>query len=292
MDIIAFGQRLKGLRGERSQAEIVAIIASKTGVPITAQTLGRYERGERKPDIEIIEALANTFEVSADYLLCRTDIKSTDNTEINVCDYTGLSEQAIHRIIYFTKDDWGKGFCKRSLHYIFETLEIGLLHDIDKFSFLKIKKNIFQNVVLKKYLNEKYPNIPDKEIHERGIFIFHREIGKKWFGKNYECYEVERNFNDYLEEMRKKYKLIDSDLTLDFEYEKYKMNNSLSRFIDDLSFEYLGEEQKYDEIEKYYSTAINGEMSEQEQRMYFLENWGITFPTDEEDLKSLADNKK
>lgn len=95
MDIFAFGQRLKVLRGERSQAEIVALIASKTGVPITAQTLGRYERGERKPDIEIVEALATTFEISADYLLCRTNVKTPEMSIQAICDYTGFSEDAI-----------------------------------------------------------------------------------------------------------------------------------------------------------------------------------------------------
>lgn len=95
MDIEAFGQRLRELRNGKSQTDIVKLIFEKTGLSITAQTLGRYENGKRKPDIEIIEALANTFDVSADYLLCRSDVKSTDIDLKAVCEYTGLDEKSI-----------------------------------------------------------------------------------------------------------------------------------------------------------------------------------------------------
>ena len=101
MDIEAFGQRLKELRNNKSQADIVKLIFEKTGLSITAQTYGRYENGKRKPDIEIIEALANTFDVSADYLLCRSDVKSVDNNMKAMCKYTGLSEAAVRKLHKF-----------------------------------------------------------------------------------------------------------------------------------------------------------------------------------------------
>lgn len=99
MDIEAFGQRLKELRNNKSQADIVKLIFEKTGISITAQTYGRYENGKRKPNIEIIEALANTFDVSADYLLCRSDVKSTDIDMKAMREYTGLNEKTIQTLI-------------------------------------------------------------------------------------------------------------------------------------------------------------------------------------------------
>lgn len=95
MDIEAFGHRLKELRNGRSQTDIVKLIFEKTGLSITAQTFGRYENGKRKPDIEIIEALANAFDVSADYLLCRSDVKTTDTDIKAMCEYTGLTPENI-----------------------------------------------------------------------------------------------------------------------------------------------------------------------------------------------------
>jgi transcriptional regulator with XRE-family HTH domain len=40
---------------------------------IDQSTYGKYELGKREPDIETIEALADYFNVSVDYLLGRTD---------------------------------------------------------------------------------------------------------------------------------------------------------------------------------------------------------------------------
>lgn len=106
MDIKLFGKRLKELRGKASQADCAAQILEKTGISLTAQTLGRYENGKRKPDIEIIEALAETFGVSADYLLCRTDVKSSDINIKTVCDYTGLHEESIKRLHSFKNSNY------------------------------------------------------------------------------------------------------------------------------------------------------------------------------------------
>lgn len=101
MNISVFGKRLKELRGKESQSDCATRILKKTGVSLTAQTLGRYEKGTRKPDIEIIEALAKTFDVSADYLLGLTDTKSPCIKVQAVCEYTGLSEKAIKNIRSF-----------------------------------------------------------------------------------------------------------------------------------------------------------------------------------------------
>ena len=105
MDIKRFGQRLKELRGNKSQADIVDMMTKKAGVSTTAQTLGRYERGERKPDLEIIEALSITFNVSADYLLCRSDVKSKDIDLKAACNYTMLSEQTVKVLKAFSELD-------------------------------------------------------------------------------------------------------------------------------------------------------------------------------------------
>lgn len=104
MDIKKFGQRLKELRGDKSQANIVEMMIKKTGISTTAQTLGRYERGERKPDLEIIEALATTFDVSADYLLCRTDIKTVDLDIQSFCNYIGCNESVIKQVRKYYDD--------------------------------------------------------------------------------------------------------------------------------------------------------------------------------------------
>ncbi|MCX7923763.1 MAG: helix-turn-helix domain-containing protein [Clostridia bacterium] len=68
-----FGERLKALREEKGykQENIAKILGVSRGA------ISKYENNEREPDIKIITALTNHFEVSVDYLFGKTDIRST-----------------------------------------------------------------------------------------------------------------------------------------------------------------------------------------------------------------------
>lgn len=63
-----FGKRLKSLRLEKgiSQKELATIIN------ISHTNISKYESNSLEPNIQIIDKLANYFDVSVDYLLGRT----------------------------------------------------------------------------------------------------------------------------------------------------------------------------------------------------------------------------
>ncbi|SFJ82534.1 helix-turn-helix domain-containing protein [Thermoflavimicrobium dichotomicum] len=61
------GQRLKMLRGKRTQDEI----AHKLG--ISRARYSHYENGRSEPDAEMLQKLADLYNVTTDYLLGRTD---------------------------------------------------------------------------------------------------------------------------------------------------------------------------------------------------------------------------
>ena len=67
-----FKNRLKELRGEKglTQRELADLIN------LSSSTIAMYETGQRMPDPEILQKLADVFGVTTDYLLGRTDIKS------------------------------------------------------------------------------------------------------------------------------------------------------------------------------------------------------------------------
>jgi len=87
-----FAARLRGLIGERTQHEIAE------NLNITRQSIGQWINGNTTPDIATLCKLADYFDVSTDYLLCRTDVKSPKTDLQAVCEYTGLSEDAINRV--------------------------------------------------------------------------------------------------------------------------------------------------------------------------------------------------
>ena len=66
---------MKQLRKARGLTQLA--VQMKTG--IEQALLSKFENGERVPPTETLVKLADFYEVSADYLLCRTD-----NPKVNV----------------------------------------------------------------------------------------------------------------------------------------------------------------------------------------------------------------
>lgn len=67
--ILVFKDRLKGLREDRdlTQDQIADILN------ITRSAVANYENGIREPDIHLLVKIADYFNISLDYLLCRTN---------------------------------------------------------------------------------------------------------------------------------------------------------------------------------------------------------------------------
>lgn len=94
-----FADILIELRGKKERTIAAA------GIGISRTALINYETGKRKPDIDILEKIANYYKVSADYLLGRTDVKTQDMSLRQVSEITGLSENAIQLIQEWNNDD-------------------------------------------------------------------------------------------------------------------------------------------------------------------------------------------
>lgn len=69
------GKRLKKLRNE------MKITQEELGkeINVTKVSISGYENGNRSPDTETLQRIANYFNVSVDYLLGRTDALTTNN---------------------------------------------------------------------------------------------------------------------------------------------------------------------------------------------------------------------
>lgn len=78
MKSITFGKRLTEVRKEKKISQDA--LAKKIGV--LGAVIGRYERDEVKPSIEVAAEIAEALEVSLDYLVGSTNLM-LDNTIIN-----------------------------------------------------------------------------------------------------------------------------------------------------------------------------------------------------------------
>lgn len=86
-----FGERLRSLRCEKGLSQD----ALSKDLGISKGALCYYENCDRTPDIAILDKVAKYFNVSLDYLMGYTENKTTDVNLKNMCEYTGLSEEAI-----------------------------------------------------------------------------------------------------------------------------------------------------------------------------------------------------
>lgn len=68
------GNKIKDLRNQRKMTQ--SDLGDLLGV--SGKTIGAWERGTREPSIDMINQLAETFGVSADYLLGRPQKGKTD----------------------------------------------------------------------------------------------------------------------------------------------------------------------------------------------------------------------
>lgn len=112
-----FNIRLKELRNQKNmtQDELGKILN------VSGKTIGTWERDSRQPNIETINALANYFNVSTDYLLGRKEGSKTMNDDKQV-DLTGIGQKEDEEKIFSYE---GKEIPKQDLELIRRILETG-----------------------------------------------------------------------------------------------------------------------------------------------------------------------
>ena len=89
------GERINTLLGvqHKKQKELANYLG------VTDNTISYFCSGKRTPNTAQIGRIADFFNVSADYLLGRSEAKTTDKDLKFVCEYTGLSEESIIKFL-------------------------------------------------------------------------------------------------------------------------------------------------------------------------------------------------
>lgn len=86
-----------------TSSETQQVSAKKIGT--TRQNVGRWlnSKNPTTPDIVTLSKIADAYNVSTDYLLGRTPVKTADVDKKRVCDLTGLSQDAVEELIRLRK---------------------------------------------------------------------------------------------------------------------------------------------------------------------------------------------
>ena len=98
------GDRLKYLRNKKKLTQ--AEMAKKIDVART--TYAMYEQNKREPDNEILNRIADFYNVSTDYLLGRTDNPNPPNTDFNPLEEINklLKKYEIDQSGFFDIEKW------------------------------------------------------------------------------------------------------------------------------------------------------------------------------------------
>lgn len=104
-----FTKRMRELRlekGEKENRELTQVAVSKE-LGIHVNTIRSYESNSLNqiPKIEQLMKIKNYYNVSYEYLLGETDIKSSNSNMQFVCNETNLSEEDIKYLKTLNKDD-------------------------------------------------------------------------------------------------------------------------------------------------------------------------------------------
>ena len=78
-------------------------IAQKIGT--SRQNVGNWLSGKSKPDINMLAKIATAYEVSTDYLLGISDVKTSDAEKKAACEYTHLTDEAIDGLSFIADFD-------------------------------------------------------------------------------------------------------------------------------------------------------------------------------------------
>lgn len=97
-----FGNKLRLLRKEKGLTQ--KQLADKLGLAFS--TISMYERGDREPDFEILESIADFFNVSMDYLHGKSSSNTTTNDDIKFALFNskeGITDEMLDEVKEFAK---------------------------------------------------------------------------------------------------------------------------------------------------------------------------------------------
>ena len=105
-NMASIGLRIAKLREERglSQKQLADEL-EKMGLKVRRETVTQWENGSRDLKTEYTVKLADFFDVSADWILGRSDLKTTDEDTRKIHDLLPLSEKAIQVLFQMAAPD-------------------------------------------------------------------------------------------------------------------------------------------------------------------------------------------
>lgn len=214
--MIQLRDRLRELRGRRTQRELIDEFNAKYDIKLRQNNYSNWENG-KEPNIQTLILLADFHGVSLDYLLGRVDY--TDTSFEETCSDTGLTERAIKGLHAIQQSSrLGKVNIFKALIYLLESeLDEDCQHDLnlvqnnaDSFFWYELDTNLTPSLsAILFYIANSFPETVEATWTEKCRSTFKRP----------DCYKMMRSFEyaDHYAEKFIPYHILSS---LRYEYQK------------------------------------------------------------------------
>ncbi len=108
-------ERIRGIRKgcTISQEKLISDLKDNHDFRISRNRLSAFENGAEQCTMEFLIAFSKYFNCDIGYLLCEYDEKTINKHQI--CEYTGLSQKAVEKILFWNNCDDYRRFWSREL---------------------------------------------------------------------------------------------------------------------------------------------------------------------------------
>lgn len=207
-----FSMGLKEKLLELRKSQKMTQIEFANFVGVSSSSIGLYETGERIPDAEILFRIATKCNVSADYLLGISNVKTTEPKPKSICEYTGLSEAAINELHKWFKlslhDDFPPVFSEqreRNQKLAAAILSFLIVGNEDSSVIESAYRLAFYTEEAKKIINELKSKNESGFSPLESLDSFNESIIEKIKLRNLECYDAINGFtltvNNYIDNL-------------------------------------------------------------------------------------------
>lgn len=190
-NIDVFSKRLKEARinaGLSSQKALAKL------VEVDRVTINYYEKGDRKPDIEVFSKIADSLNVSYDYLLGYSE--STKREYHNTREMTGLSDKAIEVLNNLVNETNNEIGLKELANDKIKTINY-LIEKEDEYKILEsIVRFLWRTYEINDFFGQKMVDIPDSSGNKISVPVSDLY--------NAELLEIQRKFGNLKADMEKR----------------------------------------------------------------------------------------
>lgn len=250
---------------------------------VTDNTISYFARGTRTPNLQQIINIANYFNVSTDYLLKDSDVRTTDTTIKDICEYTGLSEKTVEKLSTFAEHNKKYPELDNTLEHLDTFIQSGAI------SMFKDLDEYLTSVKFCKYLELKYPNI---DFSSFGAIVININTKTNTVATKQLTEDEKEAQSDYTEEVEKNQPVFRYNINKKFEdfitkYGEYQKEITTTENFEQYIETYNKSVQAYND---YIGNAFDSFTKGIEKIGDYLKKWGITDEVLEKHNKDGANN--